>query len=1386
MRTDIKTDIFVYPSVSKDSQCETNQTKATNMFINRNNRCSTDLYVPLELALDAIKNSVFITTDYPFLLILRFEQFSSVEQNHLAGLLQQYFGDCLLCPPLPKWVEPSTGQVFANLEKYTHTQYLPSPELLKRRILLSVVQLNTKSEHGAPLEPERTSPCGSQDEVPDTSRPVHTLPLTVVLTDPEGEEKIPKQDVASVGSSTQITPSTPWIINATGNNSRGFQPARSPLCESSQNRPAIYTSALKKCHATDTFQFHPRLARIISLPIPEPVPLLCQLLYKQHYLKNFTKPEISGRILNCSLLQPDERSANLRRSASERISGANLSENYVGRIVSSHQTQVTNKPEETNQLEIIACLSSLLFARTIQLAHRIRKKRLLRRLFTEAYGDRSYHRKQNKSNLNAKSQGVIPTVVNSKKAQNSCTVENESKPRRGSLVSGIRTWFVKRTTSPTNLSVEATARRPSLLSVTYDRARRLSNLSLFGHNKPNPAKSPSNTTESTASDFFNKFKTNQRLSFRGYSTNQHKTEDNTIRITQPVNSTQSNRQSAFSAHQESSTSSSHSEDEYKTMSKSNNKVSVSRRFGPYNSNEPQPNTTTSETMKKSRSFAKCSCSSGSRSSYGSSSDSLETSTKRQLRKLNPTTQVLKTNQNIAPLNRTESNYVRLEARTPNFAPINRRRTSSSSVSTSTETDETSFTSTDSYESVVSPCCQRNHSGMLDSEEDSFTDADDEPLTSCSGRISGSKQYPSPRTYENGFVCMGSNTKNVTANDHLDLNRTQWWLAATQEFQNSVPFKETIIPRGVLWRRTNQWLSRCRMVITSIRQVLRILPNQTSTKALAEYCKTHLIVVTPASPDFNWQTRQLIRSVGCQLLALTISVPGYGSHLSEPHPTLSVRRQISQHYFMEQSKLKYFGKVTGYILKPARMRLQTSVYVHRYPKEWLLRGLPPTVPDKLNRVGSDEASCLPPSRWNRWPTVSCTCCYDPLFEEAGPDYMRELYGQRLTKTGDFVAVRESMLPWNLSVQILRLMPHVNYNQENQETRNLVKKTSQRKPSTPHSKKLPRRYQRAASSAVCTEKQPRLHSSPKSIPNSASTENISHISNSVLSSEDTKSLPQKSIASDLKIEVDLISPPEKITRGVKLDYGLQFKSDSTFTSCANYPHGESFVPTPFKHAQTFQDFQSLTRLVQNSPRTEKVDLHGILSRSCTSFHTSHSDLFFHSLGIQRFEFTHLSPPEMTVFKLRACDSIKSTEPDRNVAVSLEGNASPLDKTATGYQHVRLSFNDNTPMTSGDNVTRNRSAQPPFNKHCLYHRYLHNLLGMIVFCKIELHVQTPASLGELVDTLSQEYSSRANSLNRQTASATNLALPKSLEASTSSLYKSQSRATSLLRLGIDPNQF
>ncbi|KAF5405356.1 hypothetical protein PHET_01173 [Paragonimus heterotremus] len=646
--------------------------------------------------------------------------------------------------------------------------------------------------------------------------------------------QIPKQDVASVGSSNQISPSTPWRINAIGNNSRGFQFARSPLCDSGQNRPEICTSAAKKCHVTDTFQFHPRLARIISLPTPEPVPYLCRLLYTQHYLKNITKQEIPGRILNPSLLSPGETSTNLRRSVSERISGANSSETHVGGIVSNPQTQMTNKPEEINQLELIACLSSLLFARTIQLAHRIRKKRLLRRLFSEAYGDRSYHRKQTKSDLDAKSPGVIRTVVNSKKAQNSCPAENEPKPRRGSLVSGIRTWFVKRTTSPTKLSAEATARRPSLLSVTYDRARRLSNLSLFGHNKSNPTKSPSNTTESTASDFFNKFKANQRLSFRGYSTNQHKNEDNAIRTTQQVNSTQSIRQSVSMTHQESTTSSSHSEDECKTMNKSSTKVSVSKRFGPDKSNEPQPNISTSETMKKSRSFAKCSCSSGSRSSYGSSSDSLETSTKRRLRKSNPTTQVWNTNQNSASLNRAESNCVRREARTPNFAPSNCRKTSSSSVSTSTETDETSFTSTDSYESVVSPCGQRNPFEILNSEEESCTDADDEPFMSCSGRISESNQYPSTRTYENGFVCTGSNAKGVEAKDHRGLNRTQWWLTATQEFQNSVPFKETIIPRGVLWRRTNQWLSRCRMVITSVREVLRILPDRTSTKALAEY------------------------------------------------------------------------------------------------------------------------------------------------------------------------------------------------------------------------------------------------------------------------------------------------------------------------------------------------------------------------------------------------------------------------------------------------------------------------------------------------------------------------------------------------------------------------
>ncbi|KAF8565515.1 hypothetical protein P879_03243 [Paragonimus westermani] len=638
--------------------------------------------------------------------------------------------------------------------------------------------------------------------------------------------QVPKQDVASVGSSSQISPSTLWRSSATGNNSKGFQLATSPLCGSSQNRPEACISALKK-HATDTFQFHPRLARIISLPIPEPVPLLCQMLYRQHYLKNFTEPEIPGRIPNTSMLQPDEKSTNLRRSVSERISVTNSSQTYPGRVVPNQQVQLTNKPEEVNQLELTVCLSSLLFARTIQLAHRIRKKRLLRRLFREAYGDRSCRRKRTKSNLNAKSHGVTSTVVSSKKGK-----INE--------VNWFRLFYqkhtrIKRTTSPTNLSVGNSVRRPSLLSVTYDKARRLSNISLFGHDKSNPKKSPSNTTESTASDFFTKFKTYRRLSFRGNSATQRKAEDNAVRTIQSVNSRQSNPRNAFVADQDSSTSPTHSEDEHKPINKLNNKGSISKRFGSNNSNDPQSHTAANETVKKNRSFAKCSCSSGSRSSYGSSSDSVETSTKGRPINPNLTTHIWETNRNAASLNRSKSNYVRLDDRTPNFARSSRRRTPSSSESTSTETDETSFTSTDSYESVVFPCGQRSPFGNLDNEEESYTDTDDEQFMSCSGRILGPNQNPLTRTYENGFVPMGNNAKYVGGNEQCNLNRTHMWLAATQEFQkNSVPLKETVIPRGVLWRRTSQWLSRCRMVITNVRQVLRILSNQTSTKALAEY------------------------------------------------------------------------------------------------------------------------------------------------------------------------------------------------------------------------------------------------------------------------------------------------------------------------------------------------------------------------------------------------------------------------------------------------------------------------------------------------------------------------------------------------------------------------
>ncbi|TPP59998.1 hypothetical protein FGIG_11098 [Fasciola gigantica] len=182
---------------------------------------------------------------------------------------------------------------------------------------------------------------------------------------------------------------------------------------------------------------------------------------------------------------------------------------------------------------------------------------------------------------------------------------------------------------------------------------------------------------------------------------------------------------------------------------------------------------------------------------------------------------------------------------------------------------------------------------------------------------------------------------------------------------------------------------------------------------------------------------------------------------------SARQQVTNRFEVEQIMIQSNGPYTGYTLKPALLRCPTSVHIHRYPKEWILKGIPST-------VHSSESESEEAARWftrsdrNRWPVQPCVCCYDPFQSQfGGHDQLKRL--QREHHVGALRAYQRtehaSLLPWNLSVHIITLSEMCKHHQqEAQDSTAPVFDSSTINPRPGH--KLPRRYQRAASSAATT--------------------------------------------------------------------------------------------------------------------------------------------------------------------------------------------------------------------------------------------------------------------------------------------------------------------------------
>ncbi|GAA48335.1 hypothetical protein CLF_101481 [Clonorchis sinensis] len=482
--------------------------------------------------------------------------------------------------------------------------------------------------------------------------------------------------------------------------------------------------------------------------------------------------------------------------------------------------------------------------------------------------------------------------------------------------------------------------------------------------------------------------------------------------------------------------------------------------------------------------------------------------------------------------------------------------------------------------------------------------------------------------------------------------------------------------------------------------------------------------------------KVLQLVGCQLVPMQINIPEWTGEQSvngDLKPTYrrvpSVREQICRSYSVEQIKMTQEAQITGYTLKPARLRMDTCIHTHKYPKEWLFVGLP-------SSPGLDQAettSLFPAITAGRWPALACTCCYDPFSEERARDQLRQLHRYRYgkTSTSHSKMMYNSLLPWNISFQVLSFTNNFSLVKSDQQHPGSIQDRSNI--NTTH--KLPRRYQRAASSAAQAGRTPRNQPSPQKIGPSNSRENLVNACNGVQQDHTRRvSVGGKSGSSEseLRIEGELLGP---------CSFGLQetgFRTQQRLSAVTTPVLKRSTV----SHAHTMHDIRSMTNTFPNSPSITQSSLFSVPYRSCTGLYASNSNIF-DLLGAVKIDFIRLPSPEAVVIRLKAHNRASALESDTSfeegMATRLFSTNSPVENTPTGYQHLRLRFERHS-FRPGSSSVSHRS------RHEVCHNQLCNTLGLWIFCKIDLAIHAPMSLGELVDTVSQELSSRCNSLTRK----------------------------------------
>ncbi|CAH8621228.1 unnamed protein product [Schistosoma intercalatum] len=1372
--TIISNELIIVPTnPNKIPTCFTEQTSHESFDLMRSILYKNYPYALFRSVLQVLNENIFLISDYPFILIINLYGLGQEQQCRLANLLQEYLGQWIMVSPLPNYTSNLNNN--NKLERETHSTYskpnysrhLPSPEMLKNKILLSIRLVRTtrslSEDQSQELVTDKPQSHFTQTTLLKKSKVAS--PLTVFITNPEGEQKSASQDIASTNSSSQLSPPVEHRLSLNkildksvtpeDHNSNGWFPK---CC-------GMYTNKIIDRDATFSSQdevnyLHPRLARLVVLPTPDFPPDTCIALHHQYLLRNpkFNLVDLDSRHIESNIL----RRLQIRRKSEGPIHDSRSFKNMSSVNLDKNDRQPNRKLEEC---ELLTSLFNLITTRKAQLKHRDRKRRLLKRLVTEVCGSMTSQKRSTSGVNNTPSSNRKYTWSNASEAQptklDHRTDKITTKQDKG--------WFKNRICAspkkPEELNISS---KDTLLAATVRYARRLSNASVSKFNLSVNSSPRNSECRDVSTDSLNNQKHPQHLNNRlGADENKRPASiyqdkeqnyNDFITKTSPLPMKKELKQNnSNSGHK-----SSKPQNPKQTKDLNSHKLKRQSRKCTESGHKRSPTS----------SCGHCSCSSGSRSDKGSPTHEVpqHQTGQTKLSYFRDGIQKLR-NKFSSEKQKSFENYV------PRFHSnsISKLRNSWSESEASSKSTDSLSNNSISIDS--SPTVETSLSSDTESYRSKSSTDNSISSSSSENMVNKSKSMESPittnvkKSFQTHLSSVRHSLTSLTnALFHQDKNTGRNIL----QKQSTIESQESDLESTKnYWIDSLRWFIGSRITNISSDDLIYLLSRKQMTKSLARYNKERLTCVFLSDQEKSWDVHQLFRSVGCQLIPYGLDISVATFDLEKP---VSVRQQFVKLNQMDELRNSFAMSENGYILKPALLRIPT---INRYHRKLITRRkyqkLFPKSDPNSNNMKNQLSNYL-----------RCACCYDPLDISSECELIGKIYDGITNLNWSITSSHEAnfYLPWNYTLQLVNFMKiHSSHpessllnNQENVETQSYQYNSG--KPN-----KLPKRYRRAANATNTTPKRQRHASAGRAaiVCNAANFKNLQSTPTKANSwsstqtrhqSQENMNLRNKNIdfherrrLSSLKrdseniiIEAEIKAPLFKfshLTTNISKRF-CQVPEEHNIVRYRLYSNNSLF-PTDDVTANNQYTLRKSKTLSRSSYALSSMlnDKERIpMFSSFNSMPRISSELMLDWLSTRKVTFSRIHLPESICIRInmgshrKKCDNnIKSYGNMENVIASCIINSnSPLNKALTGFQHFQLKLVDQSktkviPREGKDDVTE-------FD-HNGFHQHLKATIGLLIFCKINMDTYVPHSLNDLIETLTKKYDTRLRSIpsNQQT---------------------------------------